>query len=154
MTKTFTLEPLVHLAHQKNDAATRRFGQLNQQQQAALAKLETLMQYRKDYQARFQQAAQAGISHADLNNFQNFMLRLDEAIAQQQKAVAQAHRSVQAGRNELEDTQRRMKSFDTLAQRHIENEKKLEAKSEQRLQDEHTGRHAAFKAVSAQNENN
>lgn len=153
MTKTFTLQPLVQLAHQKNDAATRKFGQLNQQQQVALAKLDTLLQYRKDYQARFQEAVRTGMSQADLSNFQNFMQRLDEAIAQQQKAVEQAHSSVQVGRNELEDTQRRMKSFDTLAQRHVESEKKLEAKSEQRLQDEHTGRHAAFRAASAQSEN-
>lgn len=153
MIKTFPLEPLVNLAHQKNDAATRKFGQLNQQQQAALAKLETLLQYRKDYQARFQEAVQTGMSQADLRNFQNFMLRLDEAISQQRKAVEQAHSSVQAGRNELEDTHRKMKSFDALAQRHMENEKKLEAKSEQRLQDEQTGRHAAFKAASAQSEN-
>ncbi|MBI4937487.1 MAG: flagellar export protein FliJ [Nitrosomonadales bacterium] len=153
MTKTFTLQPLVQLAHQKNDAATRKFGQLNQQQQVALAKLDTLLQYRKDYQARFQEAVRTGMSQSDLSNFQNFMQRLDEAITQQEKAVEQAHSSVQVGRNELEDTQRRMKSFDTLAQRHVENEKKLEAKSEQRLQDEHTGRHAAFKAASAQSEN-
>lgn len=152
MTKDFTLQPLVNLAHQKNDAAARKFGQLTQQQQIALAKLDTLLQYRKDYQARFRDAVQTGMSQPDLHNFQNFMLRLDEAIAQQQKAVEQAHNSVRAGRDELEDTQRKMKSFDTLAQRHFEHEKKLEAKSEQRLQDEHTGRHATLKAASAESE--
>jgi len=40
-----------------------------------------------------------------------------------------------------------MKSFDTLAQRHVDAEKKLEAKSEQRIQDEHTGRYAAYRAA-------
>lgn len=152
MTKPFPLQPLVHLAHQKNDAATRKFGKLNQQQQAAQARLETLLQYRRDYQAQFQEAVQTGMGQTDLRNFQNFILRLDEAIAQQREAVEQALSSMQAGRNELEDTQRKMKSFDTLAQRHVESEKKLAAKSEQRLQDEHTGRHAAFKATSTQNE--
>lgn len=153
MTKDFTLQPLVNLAHQKNDVAARKFGQLTQQQQIALAKLDTLLQYRKDYQVRFRDAVQTGMSQPDLHNFQNFMLRLDEAITQQQQVVEQAHNSVRAGRDELEDTQRKMKSFDTLAQRHVEHEKKLEAKSEQRLQDEHTGRHAAFKAASAESEN-
>jgi flagellar FliJ protein len=152
MTKSFTLQPLVHLAHQKNDAATRKFGRLNQQQQAAQARLDTLLQYRRDYQAQFHKAVQTGMGQTDLRNFQNFILRLDEAIAQQQKVVEQALSSVQAGRTELEDTQRKMKSFDTLAQRHAENEKQLAAKSEQRLQDEHTGRHAAFKAASVQND--
>lgn len=152
MTKTFSLQPMVHLAHQKNDAATRKFGQLNQQQQAAQTRLDTLLQYRKDYQARFQEAVQNGMNQSDLRNFQNFIRRLDEAIVQQSSANEQARHSVQAGRNELEDTQRKMKSFDMLAQRHMENEKKLAAKYEQQQLDEHTGRHAAFKAAASQSE--
>lgn len=152
MTKIFSLQPLVHLAQQKNDAATKKFGQLNKQQQAAQAKLDTLLQYRKEYQTRFQEAVQNGMNQSDLRNFQGFIQRLDEAIAQQRSINEQMLNSVQAGRNELQDTQRKMKSFDTLAQRHMENEKKLAAKSEQRLQDEHTGRHATIKAAVAQDE--
>ena len=152
MIKPFSLQPLVHLSQQRNDAAAKKFGQLNQQQQAAQAKLETLIQYRKDYQARFQEAVQSGMSQSDLCNFQNFIQRLDEAIAQQSNANEQAIHSMQAGRIKLQDTQRNMKSFDTLAQRHMESEKKLEAKSEQRQLDEHTGRHATIKAAAAQNE--
>lgn len=153
MIKPFSLQPLVHLAQQKNEAATRKFGQLNQQQQAAQTKLDTLLQYRKDYQTRFQEAVQNGMSQSDLHNFQNFIQRLDEAIAQQRKANEQALTSVQKGRSDLQDTQRKMRSFDTLEQRHLENERKLEAKSEQRQQDEHTGRFAAIKAATAQHEN-
>lgn len=153
MTKPFTLQPLVNLAHKKNDAAMQKFGKLNQQEQAALAKLDTLLQYRKDYQTRYHEAVQTGISHSDLSNFQNFMARLDEAIAQQQKIVEQIHCSVETGRNEMQDASRKMKSFDTLSQRHIEKERKVEAKSEQRLQDELSGRHAAFKGNPSQGEN-
>lgn len=152
MIKPFSLQPLVHLSQQKNDAATKKFGQLNQQQQAAQAKLNTLIQYRKDYQARFQEAVQGGMSQSDLCNFQNFIQRLDDAIAQQSNANEQALNSMQQGRTELQGTQRNMKSFDALAQRHMESERKLEAKSEQRQQDEHTGRNATIKAAAAQNE--
>lgn len=153
MAKPFPLQPLVRLSQQKNDAAARKFGLLNQQQQAAQAKLDTLLQYRKDYQARFQEAAQNGMSQSDLSNFQNFIQRLDEAIEQQRNINEQACRSVQIGRDELNDTQRKMKSFNILSQRHKEGERKLEAKSEQRQQDEHTGRHAAIKAIATQDDN-
>ena len=153
MAKKFSLQPLVHLAQQQNEAATRKFGRLNQQMQAAQTKLDTLLQYRKDYQARFQEAEQSGMIQSELRNFQDFILRLDEAIAQQRNTNEQAHNLLQAGRSELQEAQRKMKSFDTLAQRHIENEKKLAAKSEQRQQDEHTGRFAAIKAAAAHNEN-
>jgi len=153
MAKTFSLQPLVHLAQQQNEAATRKFGQLVQQQQAAQAKLDTLLQYRKDYQARLQEAVQNGMNQSDLRNFQDFILRLDEAIAQQRNANEYALSQVHAGRSELQEAQRKMKSFDTLAQRHVENEKKRAEKIEQRQQDEHTGRFAATKAAAAQNEN-
>ncbi|MBI3903674.1 MAG: flagellar export protein FliJ [Nitrosomonadales bacterium] len=152
MDKIFPLQPLVHLAQKKNDDAARKLGQLNQQQQAAQSKLDTLLQYRKDYQTRFQEAVQNGMNQTDLNNFQNFIQRLDDAIAQQRNATEHARTSTQIGRNELQDTQRKMKSFDTLAQRYIENEKKLEAKIEQRQQDEFAGRNATIKATMAQDE--
>ena len=147
------MQPLVQLAQKENDAATRKFGQLNQAQQAAQAKLETLLQYRKDYQVRFQQAELNGMNQSDLRNFQNFILRLDEAIAQQRSVAEQASHSMQAGRDMLQQAQRKVKSFDALLQRHLEGEKKQAAKSEQRLQDEHSGRNATLKAEAARNEN-
>jgi len=152
MAKIFSMQPLVHLAHQKNDGATRKFGQLIQQQQAAQTKLHTLEQYRKDYQTRLQQAVRNGIDQTNLRNFQDFIHRLNEAVAQQQNTIEQMHHLIQAGRDELANTQRNMKSFDTLAQRHLENEKKLEGKIEQRQQDEHSGRHAALRARTAKDE--
>jgi flagellar FliJ protein len=147
MIKPFSLQPLVHLAQQKNDAATKRLGQLNQQQQTAQQKLDALLQYRKDYQLKFQEAAKNGMAPADMKNFQDFIGRLDQAIQQQTAVAEKAKAGVQTGRNELMDTTRKMKSFDTLAQRHVEAEKKLEAKSEQRIQDEHTGRFAAYRSA-------
>jgi flagellar FliJ protein len=152
MAKKFPLQPLVHLAQQQNEAAARKFGQLNQQQQAAQAKLDALQQFRKDYQTRFQEAELNGMNQSELRNFQGFMFRLDEAIAQQRNTNEQALSQLQIGRGELQEAQRKMKSFDTLAQRHIKNEMKMAAKAEQRQQDEHTGRISAIKAAAAQNE--
>jgi flagellar FliJ protein len=144
MAKPFTLQPLVNLAQQRNEAATKRLGQLNQQQQTAQEKLDALLLYRKDYQTKFQEAVKNGIEPAELRNFQEFIYRLDEAITQQRQVTSNAERSVQHGREDLIDAQVKMKSFDTLAQRHIEEGKRLEAKLEQKVQDEHAGRQAAY----------
>jgi flagellar FliJ protein len=152
MIKPFSLQPLVHLAQQRNEAATRKLGQLNQQQQTAQGKLDALQQYRKDYQAKFQEAVQSGMEPTDLRNFQDFINRLDQAIQQQQAVIEKAKVGVQTGRHDLMDATRKMKSFDTLAQRHVETEKKQEAKSDQRLQDEQTGRFAALHAAEKQDE--
>lgn len=146
MIKPFTLQPLVHLAHQRNDAAAKRLGQLNREHQTAQSKLEALQQFRKDYQTQFQEESKKGMAPADMQNFQDFINRLDLAIRQQKAAIEKTSAGVQTGRNDLMDTTRRMKSFDTLAQRHVEAEKKQEAKQEQRVQDEHAGRFAAQRA--------
>jgi flagellar FliJ protein len=152
MANTFSLQPLRHLAQQRNDAATRKLGKLNQQHRSEQDKLNMLQQFRKDYQIKFQEAARNGMAPNDLRNFQEFINRLDEAINQQLKTIEQAQRSVQSGRSELSEAQRRMKSFDTLAQRHVEAERKLETKAEQKIQDEHTGRFVAHKRAEKGNE--
>lgn len=146
MNKPFPLDTLLNLAHLKNDAATRKLGKLNHQEQSAQSRLAALQQYRRDYQQQFEETAKNGMSPADMRNFQSFIDRLDQAIHQQQQEISKAHTSVQKGRSELLDSTRKMKSFDTLAQRHVESERKLEAKSEQRLQDEQSGRFAALHA--------
>jgi flagellar FliJ protein len=153
MDKTFSLQPLRKLAQQKNDAATKKLGLLNRNQQSTQSKLEMLQQYRRDYQDKMQEAEKNGMGLQDLRNFQDFIYRLDDAIAQQSAVVTQARDSVQQGRNELSEAQRRVKSFDTLSQRHAETVKKLEAKVEQRLQDEHSGRRAAYKNAEIGEEN-
>lgn len=153
MSKPFTLQPLVHLAKQKNDTATKKLGLLNRAHESAHGKLEMLQQYRRDYQEKMQQAERNGMELEDLRNFQDFIYRLDDAIQQQNNVVVQAQVSAQKGRNDLLETQGRMKSFDTLAQRHALAEKKLETKIEQRMQDEHNGRRAAFKNTEHSEEN-
>ena len=84
---------------------------------------------------------------ADMKNFQDFIGRLDQAIQQQTAVIEKTKAGVQTGRSDLMDATRKMKSFDTLAQRHVDAEKKLEAKTEQRIQDEHTGRFAAYRTA-------
>lgn len=144
MMKTFKLQPLRHLAKQKNDAAAKKLGQLNQNKQAAQSKLELLQQYRKDYQEKMQEAEQSGMNLQDLCNFRDFIYRLDDAIAQQNIVLSQASQSVQKGLVQLTETQRSVKSYDTLAQRHIDAEKMKETKMEQKIQDEHNGRRAHY----------
>lgn len=152
MAKHDTMQKLAELAQQKNDAAVKRLGQLNQHQQAQEAKLNSLQQFRKEYQVRFQQAVESGLDQFSLNNFHGFILRLDEAIAQQNAAHKQACSLTEAGRLDLQQAQRKLKSFDTLVKRHQENERKLAEKRELRQQDEHTNRAAAVKAAAAQHE--
>ena len=153
MTKPFSLQPLMNLAEYRNDSATRKLGLLNKQQQSTQQKLDTLLEFRKDYQTRLHEASRNGMDQAELRNFQQFINKLDEAIRQQTKLVEHSKISTQAGRNEFDTTQRKLKSFDTLQQRHIEEQKKVVKQSEQKALDEHTGRFAAYKMINAKDQN-
>lgn len=153
MIKPFSLQPLINLTQHQNETATRKLGQLNRQEQSAQQKLDALMGYRRDYQNRLQEASQNGLDHMQLRNFQHFINKLDEAISQQRKAVEQSKVSTQMGRAEFDTTQRKLKSFDTLQQRHIDTQKKLAEKSEQKALDEHTSRMSAYKLNNPENQN-
>ena len=153
MLKPFSLQPLMNLAQHQNDSAIRNLGQLNKQQQSAQQKLDTLLGYRKDYQTRLQEAIQNSMNPADLRNFQQFINKLDEAISQQLKAVEQSKASTQVGRGEFDIAQRKLKSFDTLQQRHIGEQNKITVRYEQKALDEHTVRLAAFKMINAEGQN-
>lgn len=145
MTKPFSLQPLMNLAQHQNDTAAKKLGQLNQRQQSVQQNLDTLQSYRKDYQTRLQESAQNGMSPADLRNFQQFIDKLDEAIVQQLKLVMQSKEFTQTGRNEYDHTRRKLKSFDLLQQRHIEEQNRVAEKIEQKALDEHSSRAAANK---------
>ena len=153
MTKPFTLQPLINLAEQQNDSATRKLGQLNMLQHSAQSRLEMLQQYRKDYQARLQVSIQNGINPVELRNFQEFINKLDEAISEQLKLVGQSKASTQAGRGEFETAQRKLKSFDTLKQRHIETQRIVAEKTEQTDLDEHTSRTGSYKLINSEEQN-
>lgn len=150
MSNPFRLQPLLNLAQIKNESATKRLGELNKLQHDSEVQLETLQQYRRDYQERMQTASQQGVDPIVLRNFQQFIYKLDAAIVQQLKAVEQSRLSTQAGLNDYGGTQRKLKSFDTLQQRHIESELKIEAKQEQKAMDEHTGRVTAYKMLNTE----
>lgn len=143
MTKPFSLATLMNLAEHSNESATRKLGLLNQQQLSVQQKLDTLLEFRRDYQAQMQKGAQEGMSPVELRNFQQFIYKLDDAIAQQRKQLERSQASTQLGRDEFAVTQRKLKSLDTLRQRHIETQRKIAEKAEQKALDEHSGRVAA-----------
>ena len=150
MPTAFSLKVLLDLAQSRSDAAARKLGRLNSQEQEAEQKLRLLLGYRQDYQVRFQEFAKNGIDQAEWRNFRAFMGKLDAAIAEQHKAVASSRNNMQAGRTDWHDQQRKLKSYDTLSQRHERAESLREAKREQREQDEQTIKSLVHNKVSAE----
>lgn len=140
MAQSLPFQFLIDLAKEETDAAARKLGELNRKSRDMEEKLMLLLQYRQEYQARLDESTKSGISKSVWENYQNFLLKLDGAIDLQKQAQAEFLVVVEAGRIEYHQKQKKLKSFETLAQRHREQEAAKAARREQKELDEYSSK--------------
>jgi len=140
VTKPFSLQTLLDLSQLRMDEAGRRLNQLLASEQEAGARVALLQDYRAEYRQRFVAAVREGISREAMNNFQSFLGRLDEAIAQAQGLVEQSKQRTAVCQREWLDQRVQVKAYDTLSMRHFEREQRMADRQEQKVQDEHAAR--------------
>lgn len=140
MAKPFSLQTVLELMQLRADEATRQLARLIANERDAKNKLDMLAQYRDEYATRFKQAAQSGITQREWHNYQEFLNRLDEAIAAQQQMVAVQAKNTAAGQALWQQQRKKLKAIDTLSERHFSSEYALEQKREQKTQDEFAAR--------------
>ncbi len=138
--KAFPLQTLLDLSQTRMDDAARKLGQLLSSEQEVEKTLALLEQYREEYETRFRQAAQNGMSREEWGNYQSFLGRIDEAISQQASIVTASRQRTMNGQKEWLDKRNQVKAFDTLSQRHKSDEVHTESRREQRTQDEHAAK--------------
>lgn len=130
------LQQLIDLARSKSDHAARSLGASRSHEEEELGKLRLLIEYRKEYMLRFDEAARKGLDRNAWNNYHEFLHKLDDAIEQQHQVVARHHVNVEERRTLWHAASRRLKSFDALDQRRQQAERVSERKREQREHDE------------------
>ncbi|MES1928619.1 flagellar biosynthesis chaperone FliJ [Salinisphaera dokdonensis CL-ES53] len=140
MPATSTLDTLIDLATDERDAAASALGRLQQARRASEQKLQALVDYRAEYQRRFDDAMADGMSMSSLQNYQRFVASLEQAIDHQRRALDTSERHVETGNSNWRARQRRLNSFDVLATRRRDAAAKTEAKREQRQTDEFASR--------------
>ena len=140
MSKPFSLQTVLELMQRRADDATQELARLIGNERDARNKLAMLQQYRNEYATRFTQAAQAGLSPASWANYQEFLGRIDEAIAAQTQAVAQQAGHTLAGQAHWQQQQKKLKAIDTLSDRHRTEENAREQRLDQKTQDEFASR--------------
>ena len=140
MAKPFSLQTLLDLSQLRMDEAGRKLVELLAGAQKDDQRVVLLQQYRDEYSERFVAAAKLGIGRDTMNNYQFFLVKLDQAIAQAQNMAAQAKQRTVAGQRAWLDQRSQVKAFDTLSQRHHSREQFIENRKEQKVQDEHAAR--------------
>lgn len=137
MSRQSPIHTLLDLAQTRLDDATKRLGELISSEQASAVKFQLLQDYRVEYRNRFLQAARDGIDPSAWRNYSAFLQRLDEAIAQQQRAVELSHQQTMRGQQDWVAERNRMKAFDTLSKRQEREAMLRQDKAEQKSSDEH-----------------
>lgn len=139
MPRRFPLQTLLDLTQSHTDAAARSLHTLKSEWQSAEEKLNQLLQYENDYRARLQQSTQRGMSVSEVRNFQQFLVKLEVAITQQREEINHCKNRWELGQLEWQQHKRKLTAYDTLSERHRKSELKVEARQEQREQDDWSG---------------
>jgi flagellar FliJ protein len=136
MSQRFPLQPVMDLARNDADAAATRLGQAAQRLREAERKLQTLLQYREEYQAKLRASVSQGIDTTHWRNFQLFLAKIDAGIEGARVQVEAAREAARRSQAEWQDRQRRLKAYGVLAERHEREQQAVSARREQRETDE------------------
>lgn len=137
MKKSKRMQPVRRVKQQHEQELAKQFGQaqqayLNEQQQ-----LTMLRQYREDYLTSLRDPAAHGLSSAQqLQKYQQFVLRLEKAITNQQEMVVLKEQAVEAARQAWAQANAQLQALDGLIGRMRDEEARQMDKREQRTLDD------------------
>lgn len=132
----FPLKNLQELAGVREEDAGRKVAQVRARLQAAQQKAETLGDFREHYQRQMQERGAGGAPIGHLRDLAAFIARIDSALQQQRREVAQLEALWDAARRHWQDTRQATRTFDALEGRHLRREAEKDRRLEQKQQDE------------------
>jgi flagellar FliJ protein len=136
------LNVLLERAEAERDEALRDLQQAQSRAQSARHQHEQLTQYRSDYQSRWGQQFAQRTTTQILGCYQNFGLRLDQAIGQQANVAGYADQRLLAAQDRLRERELRVASVRKLIERRNADALRLQLRQEQRSTDEQAARAA------------
>ncbi len=139
------ISTLIEIAEKASDDAAKRLGKTISAHQETEKQLDLLLQYRDDYQQRFQDGAAKGLSTAQYHNFFSFINKLDAAVDGQKQVVLDAEYKINLARNQWQESEKKRLSYNTLNNRAETSIQKKEAKRDQKQTDEHAARSFFYK---------
>lgn len=136
MKRSDRFKPVLNVAQQKENNEAKLLGRMHQELSVQTKKLDTLTEYQKDYQQRFNQEAAKGMSAIQLQSYQNFISKLDHAIIEQQKSISRVQEACQSQQVQWHAQKRQTQVLDNVMQRYQSFETKQSIRNEQRTSDE------------------
>jgi flagellar FliJ protein len=130
------LDIVQQAAAQTERERAERVGAADRHLQDMQAKLAALEKYRNEYEAGFASRAGAGADVIRMRDFQTFLAKLGEALAQQRELVVLAERTLDNERSQWREAAQRAHVVDTLQERWQTEESRAETRRDQQESDE------------------
>jgi flagellar FliJ protein len=136
----FPLQSLLDHAIHRQEAAERLLRILRKREADALTQWEALRTYQAEYQRQYGVKGGDGLPIHLLRDYHGFLGKMEEAVKHQELAVEQARANLKRGQEQWEELRRKVKAYQTMADRHLARERLKEERREQRDMDEFAGR--------------
>jgi flagellar FliJ protein len=131
-TRSTRLQPAVDQAQQREQDALQRFAEAQQRLAHIQQQLEDLGRYRQEYGI----GSAGGLTVTALLNRQQFVERIDQAIAQQTREIERQQRLLESMRGQWLQAHARERALDSVVARYRTQEQQSEQRQEQAEIDE------------------
>jgi len=134
---------LKRLAEWKERDAAARFGRQRRERDAALQRLEELRLYHREYLERYLSAGRDSGSVARMREYQSFIDKLEAAIAEQERIVAQLEEVCELARHAWTSEYTNAQSMSHVLQKKCEQAEREQLRNEQRQLDDRSPRRSS-----------
>ena len=138
--KSQRIKTIVEIKATQEKSSLEALGASQRKLLTTQAQIESLRKYRQEYQDKFNQLGNAGISVIQLLEFRSFMDKLDKAIAGQEHALGECETDLMTKRKCWEGLHQRTQSLQKVCNSALAAEIRQEGKLEQLEQDERASR--------------
>jgi flagellar FliJ protein len=130
------IQPLIQIAKNAVQEAMSYMGQLQQSIDAEKQKKETLIDYQSEYQNNFKAKGLNGVKGLEIQQFESFMLQINDAMEKQSSQVHHLQQQLDRAKNIYLDLNQRLKSYEKLQMRLVNQAVKVENNQMQKMLDE------------------
>lgn len=136
MSASAVINTLQQIATKEVDNAAERLCSINKALADELSKLDMLQNYRNDYVDKLALKLTTGLDMQAHQNFQRFMLMLDEAMTRQEEVISTLQVQVKLSQAMWQESQKKKLSYDVLGERSEKKMQLIESRKDQKLMDE------------------
>jgi len=138
--KRDSLRSVARVSRERERSAARDLGEKRRHLEEQERRMAELQEYRAHYRAQLQASGGAGLGGRQFNEYLRFLARLDQAIAQQQRAIQSCRQALGESREKWLEKRKEAKAIDKLMERRARQAECRARRREQAECDDRAGR--------------